>query len=151
MCYFQRIYYYTRSLLFSNVMSIKMCSRYDCSCILHANMNYEEVSLSVTVLIKRCNIVVTRKPCICGVFQTRMISACKTKSVTHGFGLNSTEGTSQNLYFWQILNMCKISTSFGGAFFLGLFMICMHQYSATGLWYCVMFPGRDLPKWNKLE
>lgn len=85
------------------------------------------MGLSVTV---RCNIVVARKASICGVFQTKMISACKTKSVTHGCDLNSTEGTSQNLYFLQKLNMCKISTSFDGAFFLGLFIICMQQYSA---------------------
>lgn len=81
--------------------------------------------------IKRCNIVVTSKPWICGVLQTRMISACKTNSSCNTcvwFELHWRDFSK--LIFWQTLNMCKISSSYDGAFFLALFMICMQQYSA---------------------
>lgn len=74
-----------------------MCKfMYDCSYIMRANMKYEAVNGCKCYSVKRCNIVVTSKPWICGVLQTRMISACKTKYVTHGFDLNSNEGTSQS-------------------------------------------------------
>lgn len=78
-----------------------MCKyMYDCSYILRANMKHEAVNGCKCYGVKRCNIVVTEEnPEFVECFKpewSQLLATCKTKSVTHGFDLNSTEGTSQS-------------------------------------------------------
>lgn len=68
---------------------------YDCSYIMCANMKYEVVNGYKCTLLRGAILLLQVNPEF-EEFQTRMISACKTKYVTHGFDLNSNEGTSQS-------------------------------------------------------